>query len=119
MEGQLENLNFMVIPTVQNFKFYRSTKPVPNIANKFIRRDSGLLEINAQAIGIREISETFFSGVKNAFSFLQLYVRHLRIKNFYCQHSWSLLSADGRGATPVALRAPYVTPGLSHVYHVV
>jgi len=61
-EGQLENVNFLVIPAVQNFKFYRSTKPVPNIANKFIRRDSGLLEINAQAVDTTSgaIKATFY-----------------------------------------------------------
>lgn len=67
-EGQFENANFLVIPTVQNFKFYRSTKPVPNIANKFIRRDSGLLEINAQAVDTTSgaIKATFY--LKSSFA---------------------------------------------------
>jgi len=32
-EGLLEAANYLVFPTVQDFKFYRSTKPVPNISN--------------------------------------------------------------------------------------
>ena len=33
-EGQLENADYLVFPTVQDFKFYRSTKPVPNISSR-------------------------------------------------------------------------------------
>ena len=49
-EGQLENADFLVFPTVQDFKFYRSTKPVPNISNKYVRRDSGMLQIHTQIL---------------------------------------------------------------------
>ena len=49
-EGLLEAANYLVFPTVQDFKFYRSTKPVPNISNKYIRRDSGMLQIHAQVL---------------------------------------------------------------------
>lgn len=60
-EGQLENAAFLILPTVQDFKFYRSSKPVPNIDNKYIRRDSGMLEINAQLI------DTATGGIKTTF----------------------------------------------------
>lgn len=61
-ESQFENANFLVIPIVQDFKFYRSAKPVPNISNKYIRRDSGLLEINAQVVDTESgaIKTTFY-----------------------------------------------------------
>lgn len=49
-EGQLENADYLVFPTVQDFKFYRTTKDVPNISNKYIRRDSGMLQIHAQIL---------------------------------------------------------------------
>ncbi len=49
-EGGLENANFLIIPTVTDFVFYRSSKPVPNLVDKYVRRDSGRLEINAQII---------------------------------------------------------------------
>lgn len=49
-EGQIKNANFLIIPTVQDFKFYRSSKPVPNLDDKYVRRDSGMLEVSAQII---------------------------------------------------------------------
>ncbi len=49
-EGQLEAANYIVFPTVQDFKFYRSSTPVPNISNKYVRRDSGILQIHAQVL---------------------------------------------------------------------
>ncbi|RLJ18515.1 hypothetical protein DJ031_11035 [bacterium endosymbiont of Escarpia laminata] len=48
--GGLENANFLILPTVQDFKFYRSHKSVPNMDDKYFRTDSGLLEIQAQVI---------------------------------------------------------------------
>ncbi len=60
-EGRLENAAFLILPTVQDFKFYRSSKPVPNIENKYVRRDSGMLEINAQLI------DTTTGGIKTTF----------------------------------------------------
>ncbi|MCP4288354.1 MAG: hypothetical protein GY792_28670 [Gammaproteobacteria bacterium] len=67
-EGQLDNANFLILPTVQDFKFYRSAKPVPNLANKYIRRDSGMLEINAQVIDTAtgSIKTTFY--MKSSFA---------------------------------------------------
>lgn len=49
-EGQMEAANYLIFPTVQDFKFYRSSKPVPNIDDKYVRRDSGMLMVNAQII---------------------------------------------------------------------
>jgi flagellar assembly FlgT-like protein len=67
-EGQMKNANFLVIPTVQDFKFYRSSKPVPNLDSKYIRRDSGMLEINAQIIDTSTgaIKTTFY--LKSSFA---------------------------------------------------
>lgn len=48
--GKIENANFLILPTIQDFKFYRSSKPIPNLSNKYLRIDSGLLEINAQVV---------------------------------------------------------------------
>jgi hypothetical protein len=60
-EGVLENADYLVIPTVQGFVFYRSAKSVPNLASKYVRRDSGRLEINAQ------ILDTSTGAIKNTF----------------------------------------------------
>jgi len=60
-EGQIENANFLILPTVQDFKFYRSSKSVPNLANKYLRQDSGMLEVNAQVI------DTATGGIKTTF----------------------------------------------------
>jgi hypothetical protein len=49
-KGQLSNANYLVIPTVTDFKFYRSHTPLPNFDSKYQRRDSGLLLVNAQML---------------------------------------------------------------------
>lgn len=59
--GQLKNANFLILPTVQDFKFYRSIKPVPNLDSKYFRVDSGMLEINAQVL------DTTTGGIKTTF----------------------------------------------------
>ncbi len=68
VEGQLKNANFLVIPTVQDFKFYRSSIAVPNLDNKYVRRDSGMLEVNAQIIDTSTgaIKTTFY--LKSSFA---------------------------------------------------
>ena len=61
-EGQFKNANYLIIPVVQRFECGRSTRPVPNISNKYVRRDSGLLEINAQVVDTTSgaIKTTFY-----------------------------------------------------------
>jgi len=59
--GGIENANYLVLPTVQDFKFYRSSTPVPNLDSKWFRTDSGLLEIQAQII------DTTTGGIKTTF----------------------------------------------------
>lgn len=49
-EGALENADYLIIPTVQGFVFSRSVSSVPNLADKYIQKDSGRLEINAQVL---------------------------------------------------------------------
>lgn len=67
-EGQLDVASFQIIPTVQDFKFYRSSTPVPNLASKYIRQDSGMLEINAQIVDTATgaIKTTFY--MKSSFA---------------------------------------------------
>jgi len=60
-EGQLKNADFLILPTVQDFKFYRSSTPVPNLDSKYVRVDSGMLEVNAQVI------DTATGGIKTTF----------------------------------------------------
>ncbi len=60
-EGQIKNANFLILPTVQDFKFYRSSTPVPNLDSKYVRVDSGMLEVNAQII------DTATGGIKTTF----------------------------------------------------
>jgi len=67
-EGQIKNANFLILPTVQDFKFYRSSTPVPNLEDKYVRRDSGMLEVNAQVIDTATgaIKTTFY--LKSSFA---------------------------------------------------
>lgn len=60
-EGEMETASFLILPTVQDFKFYRSSKPVPNLAGKYTQQDSGMLEVAAQVI------DTTTSGIKSTF----------------------------------------------------
>ena len=48
--GKLANAHYLVLPKVQNFKFYRSIKRLPNFDSKYRRRDSGLLHLTAQMV---------------------------------------------------------------------
>jgi hypothetical protein len=61
-EGGLETADYLIFSTIQDFKFYRSTKPVPNISNKYVQRDSGLLQISAQVLDTEsgQIKATFY-----------------------------------------------------------
>ncbi len=61
-KGVLNNANYLIIPTIVDFKFYRSHTALPNFDSKFKRRDSGLLSINAQMLDSSsgQIVTTFF-----------------------------------------------------------
>lgn len=59
--GQLKNANFLILPTVQDFKFSRSSSPIPNLENKYVNVDSGMLEVNAQVL------DTSTGGIKTTF----------------------------------------------------
>lgn len=48
--GEMANANYLILPKVQNFKFYRSVKSLPNFDSKYRRQDSGLLHITAQMV---------------------------------------------------------------------
>lgn len=49
-KGELSNANYLIIPTVTDFKFYRSHTALPNFDDKYKRKDSGLLLVNAQML---------------------------------------------------------------------
>ena len=74
-EGQIKNANFLILPTVQDFKFYRSSKPVPNLDNKYIRVDSGMLEVNAQVI------DTATGGIKTTFYLKSSFATNKKVVN--------------------------------------
>jgi len=74
-EGKLENVNYIVIPVVQDFKFYRSTKAIPNISNKYLARDVGLLQINAQIV------DTTTGQIKAAFDLKSSFATKPRVSN--------------------------------------
>ncbi len=46
--GQFSNANYLVLSTVQDFKFYRKHTPVPNFDDKYKRIDVGLLQVSAE-----------------------------------------------------------------------
>ena len=67
-EGQFDNANYLILPTVQDFKFYRRHVALPNFDDKYKRTDSGLLEVSAQMIDTTtgQIVTTFY--LKSSFS---------------------------------------------------
>ena len=75
-EGELENANYMIIPLVQVFHFYRTSKPIPNISGKYLVSDVGLLQINTQIIDTNtgQIKATF--SLKSSFSTKQRVTNH-------------------------------------------
>ncbi len=60
--GNINNANYLILPTVQDFKFYRKHTALPNFDNKFKRKDWGVLVVNAQMIDSTtgQIVTTFF-----------------------------------------------------------
>lgn len=48
--GALEAAHYLILPTVHRFEFLRSVRPVPNISDKYLRKDSGRLELEAQIV---------------------------------------------------------------------
>jgi len=48
--GALANANYLILPTVQRFSFYRSAKAVPNLDNKWKITDAGVLHVTAQLV---------------------------------------------------------------------
>ena len=49
-QGRLQNVDYMIFITVQDFEFKRINQAVPNISNKFITRETGLLGLSIQVI---------------------------------------------------------------------
>lgn len=66
--GAMSNANYLILPKVQNFKFYRSAKALPNFDSKYRRQDSGMLHLSAQMVDTTsgEIVSTF--DLKDSFS---------------------------------------------------
>lgn len=66
--GAMSNAHYLVLPKVQNFKFYRSSKLLPNFDDKYRRQDSGLLHITAQMVDTEsgQVVSTF--DLKSSFS---------------------------------------------------
>jgi len=73
--GQLSNANYIIIPTVTDFKFYRSNKALPNFDNKYKQRDSGLLLVNAQML------DTSSGQIVTSFSLKSTFVTRNKIVN--------------------------------------
>jgi len=48
--GQMDNANYLILPTVQDFKFYSAYKKLPNFDDKYKRTDVGVLRIGAKMI---------------------------------------------------------------------
>jgi hypothetical protein len=49
-EGALESAHYLVVPTIQEFRFVTETRPVPNIASKYTATDKGAVQISAQVV---------------------------------------------------------------------
>ncbi len=74
-EGQLENANYIVIPVVQDFKFYRISKPIPNISHKYLVKDVGVLQVNAQIV------DTTTGQIKASFDLKSSFSTKPRVSN--------------------------------------
>lgn len=48
--GALSNAHYLILPKVQDFKFYRSATALPNFDSKYRRQDSGLLQLTVQMV---------------------------------------------------------------------
>lgn len=48
--GEISNANYLLLPVVQDFVFYRQHKNMPNFEDKYFRTDSGRLLISAQLL---------------------------------------------------------------------
>ncbi len=66
--GALQSADFLIIPEVHRFLFYSTTHKVPNLQSKYLRKDHGTLEVNAQIIDTKtgQIKTTF--SMKDSFS---------------------------------------------------
>lgn len=66
--GGFKNPDYMIIPEIFSFVFYSKTNKVPNLQNKYFRRDHGTLEMSAQVIDTTtgQIKTTF--SMKDSFS---------------------------------------------------
>ncbi len=60
-KGGMDAANYLVQPSVNDFVFYRSAVPVPNIDNKYFRQDSGRLWIYV------DVLETTSGQIKSSF----------------------------------------------------
>lgn len=73
--GELSNANYLILPTVIDFKFYRSHKVLPNFDSKYKRTDSGLLLISAQML------DTTSGQVVTTFSLKSTFATKTKIVN--------------------------------------
>jgi hypothetical protein len=48
--GELANVNYLILPTVRQFQFYRSATPVPNLDGEFRITDAGEIQVSAQLV---------------------------------------------------------------------
>ena len=62
----IQGADYIVVGTVQDFVYYRSVKPVPNIDNKYSRTDSGRLVVAAKIIDVA--SNFNICSLRTAFS---------------------------------------------------
>ncbi|MCB1724690.1 MAG: hypothetical protein H6959_02110 [Chromatiaceae bacterium] len=48
--GEMSNAHYLVLPKVQDFKFYRAATPLPNFDSKYKRQDSGMIQLTVQMV---------------------------------------------------------------------
>jgi len=74
-EGELRNVSLILIPEVQEFKFYRKSKAIPNIDGKYSRRDRGSLAVQVK------VMDTTTGEIKGVFSLKDSFVTAKKIVN--------------------------------------
>lgn len=66
--GFLEAADYLVMPSIDEFRFNRSAQAVPNISDKYVRTDSGRLEIRADVIDTKSGQKKTSFYLKSSFA---------------------------------------------------
>ena len=73
--GMMDATNYLVMPLIKDFVFYRKSTPVPNIDSKYSRKDSGRLKVEIQ------IQSTTTGEIKAIFDLVSSFAIKAKVVN--------------------------------------